>query len=148
MHRSATLLLPALLPLIMAGCCGASDLIERSRREILATEKAFEAHVRDHGVPDGFAHFADDSAVIDRGNTLVRGPAAIRAWYAANTTDRMTITWDAEFVDVAASGDLGHTWGRYVHTTIDSAGTPRTRTGIFHTVWKRQPDGTWKYVWD
>jgi ketosteroid isomerase-like protein len=20
--------------------------------------------------------------------------------------------------------------------------------GVFHTVWKRQPDGTWKYVWD
>ena len=25
---------------------------------------------------------------------------------------------------------------------------PSSEEGVFHTVWKRQPDGSWKFVWD
>jgi ketosteroid isomerase-like protein len=30
----------------------------------------------------------------------------------------------------------------------DSVGNKKDFKGIFHTVWKKQKDGSWKYVWD
>ena len=36
----------------------------------------------------------------------------------------------------------------YVFSFIDSTGTTVADAGIFHTVWKIQPDGTWRFVWD
>jgi ketosteroid isomerase-like protein len=49
---------------------------------------------------------------------------------------------------VSACGDLGYTWGSYTFTATDSLGATHRSEGIFHTVWKRQPDGSWKFVWD
>jgi len=43
---------------------------------------------------------------------------------------------------------MGYTYGKYIWSSTDPAGKPITFNGIFHTVWKKQPDGSWKYVWD
>ena len=58
------------------------------------------------------------------------------------------LEWIPDFVDVSASGDLGYTYGKYTITTIDSIGQTIKRGGIFQTIWKRQPDGRWRFVWD
>jgi len=44
--------------------------------------------------------------------------------------------------------DLEKEYGKYSYSIIDSTGTEISSNGIFHTVWKKQPDGSWKYVWD
>lgn len=36
----------------------------------------------------------------------------------------------------------------YTYSVTDSTGETKSSSGIFHTVWKRQADGTWKFVWD
>lgn len=60
----------------------------------------------------------------------------------------VTLTWKIDFIEVAASGDLGYTYGKYTYSFIDTDGNTVKNKGVFHTVWKRQPDGTWKFVWD
>jgi ketosteroid isomerase-like protein len=55
---------------------------------------------------------------------------------------------DTYFVDVAASGDLAYTYGQYTISSKDENGKEITKSGVFHTVWKQQSDGSWKYVWD
>ena len=53
--------------------------------------------------------------------------------------------WGDHFdVDAAASGDLGYTYGKYQFSAVDSSGQEIKAEGIFHTVWKKQPDGFWK----
>ena len=60
----------------------------------------------------------------------------------------VSLTWKSDFVEVAASGDLVYTYGKYTYSFVDADGNTIENKGVFHTVWKRQLDGTWKFVWD
>ena len=125
-------------------------LIEKWKNEIVATEKAFAKMAGEEGVPKAFLAFAAEDAVLMRNNTIVKGKEAIHENFLkqSGTWDNAQLTWEPTFVDVATSGDLGYTYGAFVYTSKDSIGNPVSMEGIFHTVWKRQPDGTWRFVWD
>ena len=114
------------------------------------TEKAFEESVHELGLEKGFLAFAADDAVLLRGDNIIVGKAALAESYANSHTDfsKVKLRWTPDFVDVATSGDLAYTYGKYKYTVIDSSGNEQSQEGYFHTVWKRQADGTWKFVWD
>lgn len=100
------------------------------------------------GVQKAFVYFAADSAVILRKNHLLKGKEAIRFQYVSFPKNGSKLEWAADFADVSASGDLGYTYGKYTLTSTDSVGKTTKNEGVFHTVWKRQPDGRWRFVWD
>lgn len=83
-----------------------------------------------------------------RNDQLVIGKEAIRARFEKLGPQAGTLSWSPDFVDVSASGDLGYTYGKYGFTFADSNGVEQKSEGVFHSVWKRQVDGAWKYVWD
>jgi len=58
------------------------------------------------------------------------------------------LEWAPDFVDVSSSGDLAYTYGKFTFSFKDSLGNKVENKGIFHTVWKRQSNGEWKFVWD
>jgi ketosteroid isomerase-like protein len=57
------------------------------------------------------------------------------------TANRNLFWWPA-FAGIARSGDLGFTTGP---VSFDEARTPR---GHYFTVWRKQPDGAWKWIYD
>lgn len=123
--------------------------IERWKKEILETEQNFAKMAMDEGIEKAFLFYAADDAVIVRNNNLVTGKDDIRLYFENQKyNDEVSLTWEPDFIDVANSGDLGYTYGEYVFTSIDSNGNKVESKGIFHTVWKRQRDGSWKFVWD
>jgi len=122
------------------------DLTEKWKQEILESEQQFAKLVKEEGIHHAFVAYAADDAVIMRNNMLVKGKVAIDTHYMnANTK---TLIWSPDFIEVSKSGDLGYTYGSYHYTYKDSLGTEHTDSGIFHTVWKRQQDNSWKFVWD
>lgn len=132
----------------MAASCTKPDM-ETLKKEITDTEKAFETMLAEKGFAEAFWYFADENAVIKRRNdTLIIGRENIRAFYEKQKTDAVTLKWSPDFIDVSDDGTLAYTYGNYNWKTIDSAGVINEATGVFHTVWKKQPDGSWKYVWD
>ncbi len=126
------------------------DSIEKWKSEIMATEIEFAAMVENEGLEKAFLTYAADDAVLKRNNTLIIGKEALRESYENNDSeiDKVTLTWKPDFVDVSLSGDLGYTYGKYVYTITDSLGNSNAVDGFFHTVWKRQAEGKWKFVWD
>ncbi|MCK4822426.1 hypothetical protein KA005_42070 [bacterium] len=50
--------------------------------------------------------------------------------------------------DVSESTDIGYTHGKYELKTTDSTGAKNTTYGYYITVWKKQADGSWKFVFD
>ncbi len=50
--------------------------------------------------------------------------------------------WWPAFAAISRSGDFGFTTGV---VSFDEARTPR---GHYFTVWRRQPDGSWKWIYD
>jgi ketosteroid isomerase-like protein len=92
--------------------------------------------------------FADDDAVLNRNNNLVKGKEAIKAYFENETLKDVTLDWKPDFIDVSIAGDISYTYGKYTFSGIDQNGEKISSEGNFHTIWKRQKDGSWKYVWD
>lgn len=134
--------------LCILSCSTQSSLKEQSKREILEAEKAFAQMAKEVGIAEAFAAFADESAVLDRNNTLIIGIDSIKAHFASPAPEDAQLEWTPDFVDASKSGDLGYTFGKFIYKRPDSLGNAVESTGIFHTVWKKQDDGSWKYVWD
>jgi ketosteroid isomerase-like protein len=132
------------------GCGSKTDLTTKWKKEIYDTEIAFSDMAGEAGLSAAFLHFAADSAVLMRGNKLIQGKDSIRAYFEKNRSsdEKTTLIWKPDFVNVSASGDLGYTYGKYVYTVTDSLGKTTNYNGIFHTVWKKQADGNWRFVWD
>ncbi len=124
--------------------------IEKWKNEIVATEKAFVEMAGKEGIPRAFLTFAAEDAVLMRNNTIIKGKDAIQENFhkQSDAWDNAQLTWEPSYVDVATSGDLGYTYGSFVYSSKDSIGNLVSKEGVFHTVWKRQPDGTWRFVWD
>lgn len=114
--------------------------------EIKQTEKAFADMLAREGMHDAFVAFAAEDAVLLRNEELIVGKQAIDDYYrGVNATG---LVWEPDHIEVAGSGDLAYTYGKYTYTYQDKEGNIQQSTGVFHTVWKRQNDGSWKYVWD
>ena len=121
---------------------------ERLKAELAAMEDAFCAMAREKGILAAFEHFAaPDVAFVDTDPRQFRGLAAVRQRLGPDRPG-ITLTWSAMFTDVSDDGTLGYNWGRYEWRGPGADGQPAVRTGFFLTIWKRQPDGTWRYVMD
>ncbi|GET24671.1 DUF4440 domain-containing protein [Prolixibacter sp. NT017] len=129
---------------------GKETRMNQWKEEIRETEQTFAEMARKEGIPKAFLTYADDNAVILRNKQLIKWKQAIQDFYSRQITpkEQVSLTWKPDFVDVSSSGDLGYTYGSYQYTVTDSLGNTKTSEGIFHTVWKRQSDGSWRFVWD
>lgn len=145
--KKLKLYLPILLVLLTA-CNSREDSSEKWKKEIVETEKAFAALAQNEGITEAFLTYAADDAVLMRNNALVKGKEDIKALLQAEASENVSLVWQPDFVDVSSSGDLAYTYGKFTYTLSDSLGNENVMEGVFHTVWKRQDDGTWKFVWD
>jgi ketosteroid isomerase-like protein len=137
-----------ILTMIMVTACSSPSPgdAEKKKAQIIQTELDFAKMADEAGVAAAFYKYAADSAVIGRGGKTIKGREAIRDYYEKNLKPGTKLQWAPDFVDV--SGDLGYTWGKYTHSVPDSAGNITESHGVFHTVWKLQPEGSWRFVWD
>lgn len=114
----------------------------------MQAEKEFASMAAKEGIPNAFLAFADEKAVLHRNEMLVKGKTEMKKYFDRQTIKIISLTWAPDFVEVASSGDLGYTYGEYQIIYLDKEGKEIFDKGIFHTVWKKQPDGQWKFVWD
>jgi ketosteroid isomerase-like protein len=155
-HKSIRIMIPIIsyrwcLYVLMAAissCHPENKNIQGMKEEILVTEKAFKERVAEWGIRDAFVYFADENAVMVRNNNLIRGKKEIMEYYDRQDLQKIRLMWEPEFVEVARCGDLAYTYGSYTYSSKDSTGHEMISTGIFHTVWKKQEDGSWKFVYD
>lgn len=141
----ALLFLASLTSIAQTGKPGSTALIE----EIRKVEKQFESDLNSKGVDFAFGKYAAPDAVIKRQNdTLIYGPEAIKQYYSTDFYKTAKAFWTPDYISVSADGTMAYTYGKYRWTFPAGPGEAGEFRGVFHTVWKRQPDGTWKYVWD
>ena len=126
------------------------DKMERWKQEIADTELSFAEMAEEVGISEAFLSYAAEDAVLMRNNKLVIGKENLKVLFEnqASKPQDEKLRWKPDFVDVSMSGDLGYTYGQFTYSYTDSTGTSIESTGVFHTVWKRQADGEWRFVWD
>lgn len=108
---------------------------------VIAAERAFAARAAVVGISPSFLESMADDAII-----FGPDPVLAKAFYGARPAGKTPreggtlLAWWPNFAGVARSGDLGFTTGP---AAIDG------KRGVFYfTVWTRQPDGGWKWVYD
>ena len=140
--------LAIIMMILFSGCHmkNKPQSIETWKQEIRETERAFAEMVHEKGLHAAFTAFAADDAVMLRNEELIIGKDAIDEFY--RNSHSTGLNWAPDHIDVAESGDLAYTYGHYTYTYRDNEGNEHISTGVFHTVWKRQADGSWKFVWD
>lgn len=119
------------------------------KEEIRKAEKDFQQLLVAEGAASAFYKFASDSAVIKRENdTLIIGNEAIKKYYSNPFYKNAVAIWEPDYIGVSDDGTMAYTYGKYEWTFTDSTGKKENYNGIFHTVWKKMADGSWKFVWD
>lgn len=116
--------------------------------EVFEAEREFAALAAEKGIKEAFLEFAAKDAVISRNNRIYSGKAGIAEYYDSQNMKNIKLEWKPDFVDVSTAGDMAWTYGKYSFHGESESGEKIEAEGIFHTVWKRQADGSWKYVWD
>jgi ketosteroid isomerase-like protein len=108
-------------------------------------EAAFAQDVAQHGHDVFFTHFADDGVELDHGGGITTKEEMRKqpAW-----PEGSSLTWTPVHGDMAASGDLGYTYGTYVFKHKDQTGKIVADYGKYTSIWKKQKDGSWKVVVD
>ncbi len=120
----------------------------KAREEIISAEKEFAELASQQGVQYAFLTFASDSAVLNRGGKIIKGKDAIQQFFENQTLTDIQLSWAPDFVDVSKSCDMGYTFGKFNFSAIDTSGKEVKAEGVFHTVWKKQDDGSWRFVYD
>jgi len=137
--------------LLLFGCSPKAEIKNNSyyREQIFKAENDFKNISQTKGIAIAFYTYADANAVIKRENdSLIHGKENIKKYYSSPKFEKAAVTWKPDFVEVSNDGTMAYTYGKYIWTTTDSLGKKKDFKGIFHTVWKKQKDGSWKYVWD
>ena len=144
-----------LFPFLVASLfgCHQNGHTENSRREaaieeIRQSELNFSALAAEAGIPEAFLHYAADEAILVRNEEKIEGKPAIQAYFDARHLPGVQLSWSPEKVDASLSGDMGYSVGSYMFSLPDSTGQIQTTKGVYRTVWKRQPNGEWKFVLD
>lgn len=142
------LILISFVYLLLISCNPTVDK-SKVKAEILQTEKAFEKLAADSGIAHAFHTYAADSAVILRENdSIIHGKDGILNYYSNNGSDSASVKWTADFVEVSDDGTLAYTFGKYILKVLNADNSTQEFAGTFHTVWKKQADKSWKFVWD
>jgi ketosteroid isomerase-like protein len=131
-----------LAPIVIVGC--RTPGLEKNKGQMLIdTDVAFSQAEAKSGIAAAFRDFAaPDAMVFPQGGQPVRGRANI---FESSRNETGRLTWTPRGADLSRSSDLGYTWGEY---QFRAKGSSEVRYGKYVTVWKKQSDGSWKFVVD
>ena len=135
--------------LLLTGCGYESEeSVMRENESLLQTDRDFAAESAVGGPAEAFNKYLHDEALmLPSGGNPVRGRIAIYDEMKA-APDGYVLAWTPEDGEVARSGDLGYTWGRFTSSVPDSAGVAQKRYGKYLNVWKKDASGKWKVLVD
>jgi ketosteroid isomerase-like protein len=126
------------------------DAAERTARTeaARAAEVAFAASVA-NGDAAAFAAAIDEQAVFVDASGPTRGRSAITAaWAPLLAPDRPDFRWHPELVELSGDGTLALSRGPWTMRAKRADGSVVERGGTFNSIWRRQPDGSWRVLFD
>jgi ketosteroid isomerase-like protein len=130
--------------LFLISCKPKTNLVKSiSPDEIIKTDEAFSEMSRKTGMKKAFIEYIDNEGILLRPNhPPIAGADAIEFLSQINDSS-YTLTWTPGGGEIAASANLGYTYGIYKLEMKDTV-----LRGTYVSIWKKQKDGKWKFVLD
>jgi ketosteroid isomerase-like protein len=111
-------------------------------------EADFMKAAAERGSQGYMSYYAEDAVELPNGADMIQGKENIAKGMGFLDQKDNHLTWTPVHADMAASGDLGYTFGTYEFRSKDKDGKPTVQYGKYASVWKKQKDGSWKVVMD
>ncbi|MBB2485547.1 nuclear transport factor 2 family protein [Mitsuaria sp. WAJ17] len=109
--------------------------------ELWRRECAFAATMADRDL-QAFAGFVSEQAVFHSGPTPLKGREAVRSfWQRFYTEAAAPFSWYPDQAELLEPGRLAYTSGPVF-------GEDGRLIGRFHTIWRKESDGTWRVLLD
>jgi ketosteroid isomerase-like protein len=146
-HAPGPLEVPASHPASGAGTPPATPMSPADTlAEAFAADSAFSRQSVEEGMGIAFPAWATEDAMLSGAGLF--GREAIARAYAPFTLDKVKLRWEPRLGGAAASGDLAYTVGFGVSVSPTPDGQSRTGHVKYLSLWRRQPDGSWRWVAD
>jgi ketosteroid isomerase-like protein len=94
------------------------------------------------------SYYADNAVELPNGGDAIVGKSNIAGGMGFLDDKNNLLTWSPVGADIAASGDLGYTYGTFEFRSKDKDGKENVDRGKYMTIWKKQADGSWKVAVD
>lgn len=107
---------------------------------MVAAERAFSKLSVEKGFKESFLTYIAEDGIMFRPM-----PVKARQVLKESPDPPIKLVWWPSHAEIARSGDMGWTTGPWERRT---QGSDEVLYGHFVTVWKKQPDGTWRWVID
>ena len=134
----------ALIVIVM--CFAGQVSAQSALQEMVKTEQAFSKMAEEQNTRDAFLAFIADDGLLFRPGA-VNGKQWMQEHPVPPSDKNPLLAWQPSFAVMSASGDMGFTTGPWEFKSDRSDEKP-SGYGHFITVWKKQADGTWKFVVD
>ena len=130
--------------LLIISCKPKTNLVKSiSPGELMKTDEAFAEMSRKNGMKRAFIEYIDNEGILLRPNhPPIVGADAIDFLSQVNDSS-YTLTWNPSGAGIAASEDMGYSYGIYKLELKDTV-----LRGTYVSVWKKQKDGKWKFMLD
>jgi ketosteroid isomerase-like protein len=135
--------------LVMLTCAIAAQVSAQQLtplQEMVQTEQAFSKMAAEKNIRDAFMTFIADDGLLFRPGA-VNGKKWMTEHPIPPSDKKPLLAWQPSYAVVAASGDMGFTTGPWEFKE-DVSNDKASAYGHFVTVWKKQADGSWKFVSD
>ena len=115
-------------------------------QEMVKTEQAFSKMAEEKNTRDAFMTFIADDGLLFRPGA-VNGKKWMLEHPVPPSDKKPLLAWQPSFAGMSASGDMGFTTGPW-EAKGDVKDEKPSAYGHFMTVWKKQADGSWRFVVD
>lgn len=119
--------------------------MQKELDKLRQTEIAFSKMCVEKGMKTAFTFYADKDVIklVGEGKFPIIGIDSLVASFGEER-EKFTLEWLPSKVEISKSADLGYTFGNWILTTYDG----NKRYGVYYTVWKKQKDENWKFIFD
>jgi ketosteroid isomerase-like protein len=123
--------------------------IEQERQALFQQDMRFADVAYKEGVAEAYRRFmAADAVQLPDGGFAIEGRELIYEDLLAITGEMdFSLSWEPVKAEVAASGDLGYTWGFYYYEAVDEMGAPFVAEGKYVYLWRKNND-RWELILD
>ncbi|RYY67259.1 MAG: hypothetical protein EOO12_01710 [Chitinophagaceae bacterium] len=125
--------------LLAGSCCQAQP---PALQDMVAAENRFAAQSVRENTRDAFLAFMDTAALMFRKNAFQKSYAE---WQAKEKRPGL-LHWKPVVAELANSGDWGFSTGPWTFRATEADSV--TARGHFFTIWHRQADNQWKFLFD
>lgn len=118
-------------------------------QRMMETDREFSRMSEEKGTSEAFVFYADEKVILSGENKLpIIGIEELKNIFNRPKNPNATLTWEPLKGEMSGSGELGYTFGRWQIKSKTESGADTLTNGVYITVWKKQTDGSWKYVLD